>query len=63
MFHCELRLSEVANLQSGNITLTKGKIRIESGKRKKDRDLAIPDYLDNLLEAWRYIKPKSSYCL
>jgi len=63
MFHCGLRLSEVANLKSGNITLTKGKIRIEFGKRKKDRDLAIPDYPNNLLEAWRDIKSKSSYCL
>ncbi len=63
MLHYGLRISEVVNLRPGNINLTKGKLRVENGKGNKDRDLAIPDYLDNLLEAWRYIKPKSNYCL
>jgi site-specific recombinase XerD len=32
------------------------------GKNKKqNRDLAIPDYLNDLLEAWRNIRPKSNY--
>jgi len=61
MLHCGLRLSEVVNLKPGHINLTKGKLRIESGKGKKDRDLAIPDYLNDLLEAWRNIRPKSNY--
>jgi len=61
MLHCGLRLSEVINLKPGNINLTKGKLRVESGKGKKDRDLAIPDYLNYLLEAWRNIRPKSNF--
>ncbi|HUU40886.1 MAG TPA: tyrosine-type recombinase/integrase [Desulfatiglandales bacterium] len=61
MLHCGVRLSEVVNLKPGNINLTKGKLRVESGKGKKDRDLAIPDYLNDLLEAWRSIRPKSNY--
>jgi len=61
MLHCGLRLSEVVNLKPGNLNLTKGKLRVESGKGKKDRDLAILDYLNDLLEAWRNIRPKSNY--
>ena len=61
MLHCGLRLSEVVNLKPGNLNLTKGKLRIESGKVKKDRDLAIPDYLNDLLDTWRNIRPKSNY--
>jgi len=61
MLHCGLRLSEIVNLKPGNINLTKGKLRVESGKGKKDRDLAIPDYLTDLLDTWRNIRPKSNY--
>jgi len=61
MLHCGLRLSEVLNLKPGNLNLTKGKLRIESGKGKKDRDLAVPDYLNDLLDTWRSIRPKSDY--
>jgi len=61
MLHCGLRLSEIVNLKPGNLNLTKGKLRIESGKGKKDRDLAIPDYLTDLLDTWRNIRPKSNY--
>ena len=58
MLHCGLRLSEVVNLKLGNLNLTKGKLRVEPGKGKKDRDLAIPDYLNDLLDTWRSIRPK-----
>ena len=61
MLHCGLRLSEIVNPKPSHINLTKGKLRVESGKGKKDRDLAIPDYLTDLLEAWRNIRPKSNY--
>ncbi len=61
MLHCGLRLSEITNLRPGNINLTKGKLRVESGKGNKDRDLAIPDYLIDLLNAWRKRRPKSNY--
>ena len=61
MLHCGLRLSEVVNLKPGNINLTKGKLRVESGKGEKDRDLAVPDYLNDLLDTWRNIRPKSNY--
>ena len=60
MLHCGLRLSEVVDLNPGNINLTKGKLRVEYGKGKKDRDLAIPDYLTDLLDTWRN-NPKSCF--
>ena len=61
MLHCGLRLSEITNLKPGSISLTKGKLRVVSGKGNKDRDLAIPEYLADLLEAWRKIRPKGDY--
>ena len=61
MLHCGLRLSEVTNLRPSNINLTKGKLRVESGKGNKDRDLAIPDYLIDLLEKWRKLRPQGDY--
>ena len=61
MLHCGLRLAEVINLRPGSINLTKGKLRVVSGKGNKDRDLAIPEYLVDLLEAWRKIRPKGDY--
>ena len=57
MLHCGLRLSEVINLRPGSISLTKGKLRVLSGKGSKDRDLAIPDYLIDLLGSWRKKRP------
>lgn len=51
ILHCGLRLSEIINLKPGNLNLTKGKLRVESGKGEKDRDLAILDYLSDLLDS------------
>jgi integrase/recombinase XerD len=61
MLHCGLRLSEITNLKPGNINLSKGKLRVESGKGNKDRNLAIPEYLIDLLNTWRKRRPKSNY--
>jgi integrase/recombinase XerD len=61
MLHCGLRISEVINLKPGNINLTKGKLRIESGKGNKDRDLAIPEYLIELLNSWRKKRRPGDY--
>ena len=61
MLHCGLRVSEVVNLRPGSINLTKGKLRVESGKGNKDRDLAIPEYLTDLLDSWRKKRPESSF--
>ena len=61
MLHCGLRVSEVADLRPGNINITKGKFRIESGKGNKDRDLAIPEYLIDLLNSWRKKRPEGAY--
>jgi site-specific recombinase XerD len=61
MLHCGLRISEVVNLRPGNINLTKGKLRVESGKGNKDRDLAIPEYLTGLLDSWRKKRLPSDY--
>ena len=61
MLHCGLRVSEVVNLRPGNINLTKGKLRVECGKGSKDRDLAIPEYLTDLLDSWRKKRSPSDY--
>jgi site-specific recombinase XerD len=61
MLHCGLRISEVVNLRLGNINLTKGKLRVENGKGNKDRDLAIPEYLTDLLDSWRKKRPQSDF--
>jgi len=61
MLYCGLRLSEVTNLKPGSINLTKGKLRVVSGKGNKDRDLAIPDYLIDLLDGWRKKRPAGDY--
>ena len=61
MLHCGLRVSEVVNLRPGNINLTKGKLRVESGKGNKDRDLAIPEYLTDLFDSWRKKRPESNF--
>ena len=61
MLHCGLRVSEVVNLRPGNINLTKGKLRVESGKGNKDRDLAIPEYLTVLFDSWRKKRPESNF--
>src|SRR5674536_325360 len=61
MLHCGLRVSEVVNLRLGSINLTKGKLRVENGKGNKDRDLAIPEYLVDLLDSWRKKRPESNF--
>ncbi|MHB8277896.1 MAG: tyrosine-type recombinase/integrase [Candidatus Humimicrobiaceae bacterium] len=61
MLHCGLRVSEVVNLRPGNINLTKSKLRVESGKGNRDRDLAIPEYLTDLFDSWRKRRPESNF--
>jgi len=61
MLHCGLRIFEVVNLRPGNINLTKGKLRVESGKGYKDCDLAIPEYLTDLFDSWRKKRPQSDF--
>jgi len=61
MLNCGLRLSETTNLRPGNINLSRGKLRVISSKGNKDRDLAIPEYLIDLLNTWRKKRPKSNY--
>lgn len=61
MLHCGLRISEIVNLSPGNINLTKGKLRVESGKGNKDRDLAVPEYLVYLLDSQRKKRSPSDY--
>ena len=61
MLNCGVRLSEVTPLRPGNINLTKGKLRVENGKGKKDRDLAIPEYLEDLLYKWQKARPQGDF--
>jgi len=61
MLNMGLRVSEVSNLRSGNVNLTKNKLRIVKGKGGVDRDLIIPFYTNELLKAWKKVKPKSKW--
>ena len=61
MLHCGLHVSEVTDLRPGNTNLTKGKLKIESGKGKRDRDLAIPEYLTDLFDSWRKRRPENNF--
>jgi len=61
MLHCGLRISEVVNLTPESINLAKGKLRVESEERIKGRNLAIPEYLTDLLDSWDKKRPDSSF--
>jgi len=61
MLNCGLRVSEVVNLKPGDINLTKGNLRVVNGKGGKDRDLAMPEYTQNLLKRWKFVSPKGEY--
>ena len=61
MLNCGLRVSEVVNLRPSDINITKGTLRIVQGKGGKDRDLAMPEYTQELLKKWKEIRPKGDY--
>lgn len=61
MLNCGLRVSEVTNLKPQDINITKANLRIIQGKGGKDRDLAMPDYTQELLKKWKAIRPKGRY--
>ncbi|MBA7658268.1 Tyrosine recombinase XerC [subsurface metagenome] len=61
MLNMGLRVSEVANLRSGNVNLTENKLRVIGGKGGIDRDLIIPFYTAELLKEWKRVKPKSEW--
>jgi len=60
MLNMGLRVSEITNLEPGNINLTSQKLRIVDGKGGVDRDLLIPMLLIDYLKAWKDIKPKNT---
>lgn len=61
MLNCGLRVSEVVNLKPDDINLTKGILRVVNGKGGKDRDLAMPEYTQDLLKRWRAVRPRGKY--
>ena len=61
MLNCGLRVSEISNLKSGDVNLTRNKLRIVEGKGGLDRDIIIPFYTNELLKAWKKVKPKSKW--
>jgi len=61
MLNMGLRVSEVSDLEPGNINLTSQKLRIVNSKGGADRDLFIPTPLIDCLKAWKDIKPKNSH--
>lgn len=61
MLNCGIRVSEVANLKPSDINITKGTLRVVNGKGSKDRDLAMPEFTQELLKRWKDIRPKGDY--
>lgn len=61
MLHCGLRLAETICIKPGDIDTTKAKLRIKEGKGCKDRDLGIPEYLNEVLKRFEKIRPKGDY--
>jgi len=61
ILNCGFRVSEIVNLKPGDISLTKGILRVVNGKGGKDRDLAMPEYTQDLLKRWRSVRPKGEY--
>jgi len=61
MLNCGLRVSETVNIKPSDINITKGTLRVVNGKGGKDRDLAMPEYTQELLKRWKDIRPKGPY--
>lgn len=61
MLNCGLRVSETVNIKPSDINITKGALRVVNGKGGKDRDLAMPEYTQELLKRWKDIRPKGTY--
>lgn len=61
MLNAGLRNSEVCNLKAVEIDLGTGKFRIVEGKGLKDRDLATPESIIEILKEWQRKKPQSNY--
>ena len=61
MLNCGLRVSETVNIKPSDINITKGALRVVNGKGGKDRDLAMPEYTQELLKRWKDIRPKGNY--
>lgn len=61
MLNCGLGVSEIVNLNPRDLNLAKEILRIVNGKGRKDRDLAMPEYAQDLLKRWRSVRPKSEY--
>lgn len=57
MLTAGLRLSEAINLKWNNINFRAGKLKVEEGKGRKDRQLWLGDNTLNLLDEWKE-KPK-----
>ena len=60
MLNMGLRVSEVTDLRPGSINLTSRKLRIVNGKGGVDRDLIIPEGIEETLRQWKDRKPKNT---
>lgn len=60
MLYMGLRVSEVIDLKPRDLNLTKRKLRVVSGKGDIDRDITIPEFVEDLLREWKKRKPKDS---
>jgi integrase/recombinase XerD len=61
MLNSGLRVSEITNLKSNDINLTKGNLRVVSGKGAKDRDIPfIPENTISLLKEWKQVRPEKA---
>jgi len=58
MLNMGLRVSEITDLRPGSINLSSRKLRIVNGKGGVDRDLVIPEGIEETLSQWKGRKPK-----
>jgi len=60
MLNMGLRVSEITDLRSGSINLSSRKLRIVNGKGGVDRDLVIPEGIEETLSQWKGRKLKGT---
>ena len=58
MLNMGLRVSEITDLRPGSINLSSKKLRIVNGKGGVDRDLVIPEGIEETLRQWKGRKSK-----
>lgn len=61
MLNLGLRVSEVTNLKTEAVDLENGKVRIIQGKGGRDRNLATPETVIEILKEWKKKRPQNLF--